>query len=304
MINLCSLAGREKKKLMHLCQPLEKVKLSQLDFSKGCFAISEKVDGVFCLALKLHDRVSIFSRTGELYTSMGHIEEELNRTLRDQEIIIFEATAKGFHTEQATVSGWCRDKKNQHPALIAACHTYLTLSAFQGTQEMTFSYSNSLLSERIKEIYGRYVAGVSCYKIPSKAVGSLEEAQAYADRFIAKGREGVILRNHSAIYEGGKRNLALIKIKERLSVDLKVLDVYEGNGKYSGNLGGLICQWKDGKTIRISGMTDEQRKAWWENPQEIIGKIVQVDAMKESSKGLLREPRFKGIRFDKLEGDY
>ena len=65
-----------------------------------------------------------------------------------------------------------------------------------------------------------------------------------------------------------------------------------------------MCRWKNGGVIYISGMKDSQRHLWWSNPDEIIGKIVQVDAMSESSKGKLREPRFKGIRTDKTEGDF
>lgn len=34
-----------------------------------------------------------------------------------------------------------------------------------------------------------------------------------------------------------------------------------------------------------------------------VGDIVEVEAMDLSGDGLLREPRFKGIRFDKLEPD-
>lgn len=71
--------------------------------------------------------------------------------------------------------------------------------------------------------------------------------------------------------------------------------------------GALVCQFRDDKTITVgTGLTDDQRKRWWSEffYNEIVGKIVQIDAMAESTKGVLREPRFKGIRHDKTEGDF
>ena len=50
-------------------------------------------------------------------------------------------------------------------------------------------------------------------------------------------------------------------------------------------------------------MTDADRKDWWKDNSIVVGKIVQIDAMGESAKGVLREPRFKGIRFDKKKPD-
>lgn len=135
-------------------------------------------------------------------------------------------------------------------------------------------------------------------------VNSLEEASTLSEEVWQRGGEGIILNEIDALYQPGKRNASMIKIKQGISYDLQVTHVYVGKGKYTGTLGGLICRYKDGKEIKVSGMTDAQRKAWWSNPQLIIGKIVQIDAMSESSKGLLREPRFKGIRFDKEEADF
>lgn len=71
--------------------------------------------------------------------------------------------------------------------------------------------------------------------------------------------------------------------------------------------GALVCQFRDGKEVVVgTGLTDAQRKRWWSEffYDEVVGKIVQIDAMTESTKGVLREPRFKGIRHDKTEGDF
>ena len=51
-------------------------------------------------------------------------------------------------------------------------------------------------------------------------------------------------------------------------------------------------------------MTDYQRKVWWQsNGVEIIGRIVEIKAMKKLKDGQYREPRFKAIRHDKTVND-
>ena len=277
-----------------LALDLSKVKVAKLVWP---MLVSMKVDGVWCCAIKESDTVTTYSRTGEVFSSMRHIEAELDKILKNREGIVYEAAVYSNTLPQSVVSGWVRDTKNQHLELHAACHTLLDLDNF----EVPFETSWIELRKRIESgVVDRHTATF----VMQTQVYSIEEAQKFADLVIQHGGEGAVLRNPRAFYQQGKRNADIIKIKRGVSFDLKVIGVYEGKGKYTGTLGGLVCQWKDGRTIEISGMTDAQRHAWWTNPDEIIGKVVQVDAMCESSKGLLREPRFKGIRIDKTEGDF
>lgn len=297
MINLVASSGRPKDKLVQKVLSLDKVNKEKLKFP---MLLSQKIDGVFCLALKdaVLNQVEIFSRTGERYTSMKHIEAELYQLMDFGEIIIFEAFSPKTKI-QSTISGWCRDTKGQHPELIAACHDLLTYREFAHSGVRPYAKRYSILEYRR---CNRECANVTL--LSQGEVNSLEEAMEFTKTIWSIGGEGVVLRNPDGLYAPGKRNADMIKIKKGVSYDLQVLDMYEGKGKYKGTLGGLICKWRDGETIRISGMTDWQRRCWWVYPPDIIGKIIQVDAMAESSKGKLREPRFKGIRTDKMEGDF
>jgi ATP dependent DNA ligase domain len=62
-------------------------------------------------------------------------------------------------------------------------------------------------------------------------------------------------------------------------------------------------QYKDGKLIKVgdtSGISDENRKKFAENPDAYIGKVVEVGAMERIKKtNALREPRFLRFRDDK-----
>ena len=111
------------------------------------------------------------------------------------------------------------------------------------------------------------------------------------------------MKRLDAHYSPGAWIADLLKIKEELTLDLLVVDVEEGEGKYEGMLGKLIVQEKDGTQHKVSGMTDEERRLWWNRPSIIIGQVVEVKAMKRLPNGSLREARFKAIRHDKTAMD-
>lgn len=72
-----------------------------------------------------------------------------------------------------------------------------------------------------------------------------------------------------------------------------------GEGKYCDTVGSLQVLRPNGIIINVSGMADSNKENWWEQPNEIIGKTVEIKAMKELPDETLREPRFKAIRYDR-----
>lgn len=106
-----------------------------------------------------------------------------------------------------------------------------------------------------------------------------------------------------------KRSNDIIKLKGILSGDGLVKDVYAGKlgGKNENLLGGLLVTYKD-TLVRIGGgFSDEQREQFWNNPEDIIGKVVEYNYTEASKndKGEidLRYSRFVTVRDDKTEDD-
>lgn len=127
--------------------------------------------------------------------------------------------------------------------------------------------------------------------------------QAQAEKAWDEGHEGLILRDVNAPYEEGKRNNSLMKIKMECDADLVVVGMKAGEGKYAHTLGALICRTKDGTAHDISGMTDAERDLWWLTPSTIMGKVIEIKAMKRNPDGTFREPRYQHVRDDKTVKD-
>lgn len=292
MLDLVKLSGRTKTTLVQKVLDIDKAKPEKL---KWPMLFSEKIDGVYCLALKYDYTVTIYSRTGEVYVSMKHIENQLSYVMSDGDIVIFEAYEP--NTAQSVISGHCRDTKAQHPELTAYCHQYIAIEEFVHGGENTFKESYEILCDMMSCTDIEVIHQILVY--------SLDEAMELTKFIWANGGEGSILRNPNGVFQGGKRNDNVLRIKQGESYDLMVVGRYPGKGKYTGMVGGIICRFKDDKFIAIgTGLSDAQRKLWWDHPEEIDGFIVQIDAMRGSSKGKLREPRFKGIRYDKDVADF
>lgn len=127
--------------------------------------------------------------------------------------------------------------------------------------------------------------------------------QELCNKLVAEGGyDGLVLRDPEGTWTKGSGTTGeIVKIKRVLSFDLRVTAIYEGVGKHAGRLGALGLDF-NGQELRVgTGFTDEQREEWWRNPP--IDQIAEVEAMDYSSDGLLREPRFKGLRFDKITAD-
>lgn len=296
--DICKLVGRDKHHLVQLCLPYEKLKCTL----KFPVLASEKLDGVFAFAVSIDKECHIFSRTGEEYTSLEHLKPSLWElsNFSQCEVIIFEAYAKGV--PQPTISGWCRDTKKQHLEVEAYVHDILGLDEFIGDVMPPTYYERAdfLRFNMTQQDYPHL------HLVEQRHITNEKALLDMAESIWAAGGEGVVARPEFAGYYPGKRNQYMVKLKQGVSFDLKVVGVEEGTGKYKGCTGKLICQDRNGKNIKVgSGLTDDQRKTWWSpyGYDEIVGKIVQIDAMAISTKGVLREPRFKGIRYDKTEVD-
>ena len=133
---------------------------------------------------------------------------------------------------------------------------------------------------------------------------------AMLDDVTTAGAEGLILNRAGAVYQH-KRTDDLIKVKNTYTMDMLVVDWEYGTGKYDGMVGALHCEAiADGKHIEAkvgTGISDEQRQLWADDPSEIIGKIVEVGYFSMSQNSgtygtklySLRFPRLKRVRYDK-----
>ena len=142
--------------------------------------------------------------------------------------------------------------------------------------------------------------------ITTRIVYSLKEAKAFYKFMLSCGKEGAILKNPTAIWRDGTSK-EQIKMKLECDCDLIVVGFEEGEGKYQGMLGALVCESRDGLLrTSVSGFSDKLRKTIWDDRDEYLGKIITVrfnDVMQKAETASLFLPRFVEFRNDKEQAD-
>lgn len=98
-----------------------------------------------------------------------------------------------------------------------------------------------------------------------------------------------------------KRTKNLIKVKQFYTYDLKIVGYEEGEGRNKGTLGSFIVEYKN-NTVKVgSGYSDSERKNFWENREDYIGRIIEVKYKeiskdKNTGKESLQFPIYVGLR--------
>ena len=300
-MNLCEYLNVEQK---HLVQ---KVHLFDKSSIKYPCIVQEKYDGVFCIAILINNEVRIFSRTGKEYLSMNHLKKPLKNILLNEfgakvDLVIFEAWI--HKKKQEIISGYCRDKTKQYSEIMAIAHDCLTFDDYFGKTSTPYHIRFRNLQTLIR-FANDFLANPRIILPNNITAFDFAEIDRFARKVWQFDGEGIVIKDINAPYQRGKRNTSVMKLKRGVSFDLEVTDVIESTGKYQNHVGKLVCRFKNGTSILVgTGLIDLERKKYWEDKSLIVGKIIQVNAMAETKNGVLREPTYKGIRYDKECADY
>ncbi len=124
---------------------------------------------------------------------------------------------------------------------------------------------------------------------------NLEECKIIMKTVVNTGYEGLMIKEPRHIYLEGKRVNSAIKLKGRLTADLKCIDVEEGEGKYIGLIGSLVLIDEKGKLVKVgSGLNEADRQA---KPDYFIGRTIEIAY--EQILDTYIQPVYKCIRKDK-----
>lgn len=120
--------------------------------------------------------------------------------------------------------------------------------------------------------------------------------------------DGLILRDPwTGFTPGAGKDGEVIKIKPRAEGDFRVIGVTKGVGNRSGGIGALVVDLGHGKHSEVgSGLTNRdvfEAEGLTSEATSIIGRIATVEYLGLTKDGKLREPSFKGYRFDKDTAD-
>lgn len=282
---------------------IEKVKLKG---SENIF-ISQKLNGCRCVYVD----GKLMTRQGKEYTGLDHILKDIHKInefdlVLDGELIYknYEGLSDSDAFQKGT--GIAMSKDADKTDLKYVLFDVLPLEEFmRGRSDATYSARKGVLEILQSKISINMIKNIEI--VPFLYEGN-DHSQIWKCLDYAESRdwEGVVV-NLDAPYEC-KRTKNLIKAKRFFTVDIRCIGVEEGTGRNKGTLGAIVCEYKD-DTVKVgSGFSDSDRRKFWEDPEEIIGKIVTVKYKEETKNkdgGVsIQFPVFETVRFDKDEPNY
>lgn len=271
------------------------------DKVKGKFYITQKLDGNRCIAMKENGKVKFFTRKGQEIGGMTQLEEAFasypDNQVYDGEILLINKDSlpadQLFRATQKVVR-----KDGEKKDLLFYIFDTLPLAEFKaGKSKKTYEQRRNTINMFSDSEFIRI--------LPVLYEGDDINMVAVLAKFAEeKGWEGLMLNTASGLYQS-KRVVDLLKVKKMKTADLLCVSVEKSiDGQFKDMLARINVEYK-GNIVGVgSGFTIDERRYFTENPDEIIGKIIEVQYFEESKdektgQPSLRFPVFKGIRHDK-----
>ena len=260
----------------------------------GHYYVTEKFDGVRCISYYDGNEWLFISRNGKpLNISFDMSDQDID-FIYDGELLI---PGKHFNYIDGVVNSI------NHPDKAKV--TYNIFDMYQNEHPVSYASRRLILDSCVKE-------NERVKKVPVLLTVSLPaDEDILMEKFLevtARGGEGVMLNEKYSIYKH-KRGSHLLKLKDTWRLDMRVIGLKEGKGKYEGKIGSLECEAVDetyGTRYHTfaGGLSDAEREM-----TDWIGQIVEIECngKSQNAKTLgsreysIRHARFIRRRNDKTE---
>lgn len=302
--------------------------LKYFDFENGVY-IQPKLDGIRCLVKIEKDQVVLLSRKGKQFVWLDHLREEALIFLKAYPGLILDCEVYAekiygklepgnkkvySYTEGdpellidyrfEVISGATRPvRKEPHPL-----EDQLSLYVFD-IADPTGELDQDERFEILKGLFARPEMKRVCphiKRVETKDISYYEEVEDYHDEVAAKGYEGVVLRARDLMYESDGRSLRMRKYKHFVEEECVIVDISHDQGVNRDQFC-WVCEkeienedgTKETKTFKAKPEgTTEQKREWYDNSEEYIGKLLTVKYQKLDAEieGIPRFPIGKAIR--------
>jgi ATP-dependent DNA ligase len=261
-----------------LAQPLKK--LTKLpDYASGKWGIQCKFNGNRCIATKN----GLFTRKGERYMSVPHIERDLAPFFEDYPNAVLDGELFNNDLRQRlnAISELIRKTKHISDDDLKKSEELVRFYIYDG---YNFRGKSEVLDEETEYYERKNWIDVNvipetkyCIEVKTTIVKSEEEVQFEFQKLLNDKQEGGILRYMDGFYEH-KRSKNLVKLKLTDSSEGKITKIIEGIGNFSGLAAKATIVWDgpDGKTtFNANFINSEQlRQNVLKNQKDWVGKIV------------------------------
>ena len=264
--------------------------------------VSRKLDGVRCLTI-IDDsgNVNFFSRAGKPFLTLDSLKPSIQKLgltnmVLDGEICM---TDKDGNEDFQGIIKEIKRKDHTIENPVYFMFDLLTQKEFDD------KISETILSDRLTTLRSYVLEGDKFIKVLDQKLGSDTHLENMMEISKNEGWEGLMLRKDDT-YQG-KRSNDILKVKKFFDDEYVVVDlenavnrvIVEGKEVDELMLKNVVIEHKGNRVQVGSGFSHEQKRYFFENPNEILGKTITVQYFEETTdqngEHSLRFPVMKGI---------
>ena len=264
--------------------------------------VSRKLDGVRCLTvIDGAGNVNFFSRAGKPFLTLDALKPSIQKLgltnmVLDGEICM---TDKDGNEDFQGIIKEIKRKDHTIENPVYFMFDLLTQKEFED------KVSETLLSDRLTTLRSYVLGGDKFIKVLDQKLGSDDLLENMMEISKNEGWEGLMLRKDDT-YQG-KRSNDILKVKKFFDEEYVVIDLENAinrvivNGKEVEELmlKNAVIEHKGNRVQVGSGFSHEQKRYFFKNPNEILGKTITVQYFEETTdqngEHSLRFPVMKGI---------
>lgn len=259
-------------------EPMLARKYGDVDFSYPAYT-QPKLDGMRCIVRE----DGMWSRTGKKIVCAPHIYNALKPLFAENSSIIFDGEL------------FCDKFKSDFNSIISLAKQTKPTKEDLDKSEASLQYwvydlpsSEETFSRRTDELKKLLPKHKSIVMVDTTLVNNQEELDAKYQEYLTDGQEGQMIRTDD-VYEN-KRSKFLIKRKEFVDAEFKILDITEGKGNRSGMFGRAKLITDKGVEFEANARGNEQFYIdLFKNRKNYIGEMATVRYQNMTPDG---KPRF------------
>lgn len=276
---------------------------------KDGYMISIKENGERGIVIKENGKITIKSRQNKIFEQLVEIEEAFKNMadnyVYEGELLAFNPNGGDWNTseEEFKLTNKILHTKGVKRGVYIKLFDMIPLKDFEvGVSNVKAIDRKRVLKEEVEKNNNKFIQFATII-YEGKDTSLIEK---YLKKYSENSfKEGLMILLNDSIYESKRVNYHL-KVKLWQTADLRVIGLNESLEK-PNTLGSLTVDFK-GEPQGVSGIKDDLKELWWNNPDKIIGKIIEVkykSATKDKEgKESLQFCSFVRVRDDKDEVNF
>jgi len=274
---------------------------TKVKWSDGYF-VSRKLDGVRCITIiDVDGEIKFFSRAGNEFLTLDALKPSIQKLRLTNMVIDGEVCMVNANGDE-DFRGIIKEIKRKDHTIKNPFYFMFDLLTLE---DFSRKESTSILGDRLTKLKGMAEYGDKFISVLPQYIANDSVFEDLMAQSKEGGWEGLMIRKNST-YQG-KRSNDILKVKAFKDAEYIVVDLENAinrvivNGKEVEELmlKNIIIEHKGSRVQVGSGFSHEQKRYYFENPNEILGKQVVVQYFEETKNDRgtisLRFPVIKAI---------